>query len=87
MLFNRSEQVRVLKGIPQPAALCPVDNYGAAVLCRREIKIIDLNKGELRVIYSHLMINSIFKNISYNNLVTGDPQRCYEPENAIFCIL
>lgn len=48
---HRSEQVRILKGIPQPTALCPVDNYGAAVLCRREIKIIDLNKGELRVIF------------------------------------
>lgn len=42
--------MRVLKGIPQPAALCPVDDYGAAVLCRREIKIIDLNRGTFRVI-------------------------------------
>lgn len=49
LLLNRLELVRILKGIPQPTALCPVDNHGAAVLCRREIKIIDLNQGGLRV--------------------------------------
>ncbi|XP_031618907.1 uncharacterized protein LOC116338021 [Contarinia nasturtii] len=51
----RSKQVRILKGIPQPTALCPVANHGAAVLCRREIKVIDLNKGELRVTLKGVM--------------------------------
>lgn len=41
--------MRTLKGIPQPTALCPVGDFGAAVLCRREIRIIDLNKGVFRV--------------------------------------
>lgn len=49
-IFFRCKKVRVLKGIPQPTAICPVAEYGAAVLCRREIKIIDLNKGIIRVI-------------------------------------
>lgn len=42
-------QVRILKGGPQPTTLCPVGEYGAAVLCRREIKVIDLDEGKFRV--------------------------------------
>lgn len=48
-------KVRVLKGIPQPTALCPVGGHGAAVLCCREIKIIDLNKGVFRVTLKGVM--------------------------------
>lgn len=47
-------KVRTLTGIPQPTALCPVGDYGAAVLCRREIKVIDLNEGAFKVrIFKH----------------------------------
>lgn len=46
---SKCTKVRVLKGIPQPTALCPVGDYGAAVLCRREIKVIDLNEGVFKV--------------------------------------
>ncbi len=46
---SKCTKVRVLKGIPQPTALCPVGDYGAAVLCRREIKVIDLNEGAFKV--------------------------------------
>lgn len=45
----RCMKVRTLRGIPQPASLCPVGEYGAAVLCRREIKVIDLNEGAFKV--------------------------------------
>lgn len=45
----RCMKVRTLTGIPQPTALCPVGDYGAAVLCRREIKVIDLNEGAFKV--------------------------------------
>ncbi|KAJ6649686.1 putative WD repeat-containing protein, partial [Pseudolycoriella hygida] len=48
-------KVRVLKGIPQPTALCPVGDYGAAVLCRREIKVIDLNEGAFKVTLKGVM--------------------------------
>lgn len=61
--MNRLEQVRVLKGIPQPTAICPVDNHAAAVLCRREIKVIDLNKGELRV----NSLNDVIFNHNFND--------------------
>lgn len=44
-----------MKGIPQPTSLCPVGDYGAAVLCRREIKVIDLNKGVFRVTLKGVM--------------------------------
>lgn len=46
---SKCTKVRILKGIPQPTALCPVGDYGAAVLCRREIKVIDLNEGVFKV--------------------------------------
>lgn len=46
---SKCAKVRVLNGIPQPTALCPVGDYGAAVLCRREIKVIDLNEGAFKV--------------------------------------
>lgn len=45
----RCKKVRTLKGIPQPTSLCPVGDYTAAVLCRREIRIIDLNEGAFKV--------------------------------------
>lgn len=52
---HRCRKVRTLCGIPQPASLCPVGEYGAAVLCRREIRVIDLNKGAFRVTLKGVM--------------------------------
>lgn len=52
---SKCTKVRILKGIPQPTALCPVGDYGAAVLCRREIKVIDLNEGAFKVSNGELM--------------------------------
>lgn len=45
----RCVRVRTLLGIAQPTALCPVGDYRAAVLCRREIKVIDLDEGVFKV--------------------------------------
>lgn len=45
----RCVRVRTLRGIPQPTALCPVGDFGAAVLCRREIKVIDLDGCAFKV--------------------------------------
>lgn len=45
----RCVRVRTLRGIPQPTALCPVGDFGAAVLCRREIKVIDLDRCAFKV--------------------------------------
>lgn len=49
MSLQRCEKVRTLRGIGQPASLCPVGEYGAAVLSGREIKVIDLNSGTFHV--------------------------------------
>lgn len=46
---SRCMKVRTLLGCPLPTAMCPVGDYGAAVLCRREIKVIDLNEGAFKV--------------------------------------
>lgn len=46
---TRGMKVRTLNGIPQPMSLCPVGDYRAAVLCRREIKVIDLDGGSFKV--------------------------------------
>lgn len=43
------QRVRLLQGIPQPISMCPFGLYNAAVLCRREIKIFNLNEGQLKV--------------------------------------
>lgn len=42
-------KVRTLTNIPQPSALCSVGDYAAAVLCRREIRVIDLDAGAFKV--------------------------------------
>ncbi|XP_054743160.1 uncharacterized protein LOC129247842 [Anastrepha obliqua] len=41
-------RVRQLLGIPQPTSMCPVGNYEAAVLCRREIRVINLDEGKYK---------------------------------------
>lgn len=45
----RCVRVRTLMGIPQPTALCSVGDFAAAVLCRREIRVIDLDAGTFKV--------------------------------------
>lgn len=42
-------RIRELQGIQQPTAMCPVGNYEAAVLCRREIRVINLDEGKFKV--------------------------------------
>lgn len=43
------EKVRTLKGVTMPISLCPMENHEAAVLCRREVKVIDLDDGLYKV--------------------------------------
>ncbi|GAB0099340.1 uncharacterized protein DMENIID0001_151960 [Sergentomyia squamirostris] len=52
---ERCCRVRTLRGIPQPSAICPVGDYGAAVLCRREIKVLDLDNGCFKVTLKGVM--------------------------------
>uniref|UniRef100_A0A182PJR6 WD_REPEATS_REGION domain-containing protein n=1 Tax=Anopheles epiroticus TaxID=199890 RepID=A0A182PJR6_9DIPT len=51
----KCRKVRTLTGVPQPSAICPVGDYGVAVLCRREIRIIDLNEGKFKVTLKGVM--------------------------------
>lgn len=39
--------VRKLKNVPQPMALEMIDQFRCVVLCNRELRIYDLNTGEL----------------------------------------
>lgn len=48
-------RVRILTGVPQPSSICPVGDYGVAVLCKREIKVIDLDEGMFRVTLKGVM--------------------------------
>lgn len=41
----RCERVRTLKGITHPMNLIPIDQFRCIVLCRRELRIYDLNTG------------------------------------------
>ncbi|KAH8263526.1 hypothetical protein KR044_010218 [Drosophila immigrans] len=48
-------RIRQLHGIQQPTAMCPVGNYEAAVLCRREIRVINLDEGKFKVTLKGVM--------------------------------
>ncbi|XP_055540226.1 uncharacterized protein LOC129726948 [Wyeomyia smithii] len=48
-------KVRTILGVPQPSAVCPVGDYGVAVLCRREIRILDLDEGKFKVTLKGVM--------------------------------
>ncbi|XP_055680807.1 uncharacterized protein LOC129788618 [Lutzomyia longipalpis] len=52
---ERCCRVRTFKGISQPSAICPVQDYGAAILCRREIKVLDLDNGCFKVTLKGVM--------------------------------
>ncbi|XP_055636203.1 uncharacterized protein LOC129775455 isoform X2 [Toxorhynchites rutilus septentrionalis] len=52
---SRCCKVRTLTGVPQPTAICPVGDYGVAVLCRREIRIVDLDEGKFKVTLKGVM--------------------------------
>ncbi|XP_060535991.1 NACHT and WD repeat domain-containing protein 2 [Cylas formicarius] len=41
----KCEPIRILKGVPHPTNLIPIDEYRCIVLCRRELRIYDLNTG------------------------------------------
>lgn len=41
----RCRKIRTLKGVTQPINLIPIDQFRCIVLCRRELRIYDLDKG------------------------------------------
>lgn len=49
------KKVRTLTKVPQPTDLCPVGDFGVAVLCGREIKVLDLNDGCFKVTLKGVM--------------------------------
>lgn len=51
----KCRKVRTLLGVPQPSAICPVGDHGVAVLCRREIRIVDLDEGKFKVTLKGVM--------------------------------
>ncbi|XP_059220642.1 uncharacterized protein LOC106089892 isoform X2 [Stomoxys calcitrans] len=53
--IRKCTRVRVLNGISQPTAICPFGAYDAAVLCRREIKVINLDEGKFKVTLKGVM--------------------------------
>lgn len=77
--------MRTLKGVPQPSSICPVGEHGVAVLCKREIRVLDLDEGVFKV-----SINISFSTCEYflptYNTSLGYSEGCYEPKNAILWI-
>jgi hypothetical protein len=83
-LFFRCARVRTLKGVPQPSALCPVGDHGVAVLCRREMRVIDLDNGKFKVrVSSHFFNLSLSLIYQCNFYFSGHLERCNESKNAI----
>lgn len=66
---TRCMKVRTLQGIAQPTQLCPVGDFGAAVLCGREIKVIDLDQGVFKVSYIYVIF-FCFRLLSKMSLLT-----------------
>ncbi|KAL7029565.1 hypothetical protein ACKWTF_006289 [Chironomus riparius] len=48
-------KVRTLNGVPQPSSVCLVGEYELAVLCKREIRVLDLNEGKFKVTLKGVM--------------------------------
>lgn len=76
-------RIRELQGIQQPTAMCPVGNYEAAVLCRREIRVINLDEGKFKVSGPNILSQILYK-FGIPCAIPGHSQRRNEPENAVF---
>jgi hypothetical protein len=75
--------VRTLNGVPQPSGgVCPVGDYDLAVLCKREIRILDLNEGKFKV-SRNFIYEDIFMKFLLLLLLLGNAERCHESKNAI----
>ncbi|XP_061399057.1 uncharacterized protein LOC133334745 [Musca vetustissima] len=72
-------RVRILRGISQPTAMCPFGAYNAAVLCRREIKVINLDEGKFKVTLKGVMNQKMpyFGLHDQNHLVCLSRNRMY----------
>ncbi|EDV32030.1 uncharacterized protein Dana_GF14243 [Drosophila ananassae] len=72
-------RIRELQGIQQPTAMCPVGNYEAAVLCRREIRVINLDEGKFKVTLKGVMNQKMpyFGLHDQNHLVCLSRNRMY----------
>lgn len=44
-IFFSCKPVRILKGVPYPTNLIPIDQFRCVVLCRRELRIYNLDTG------------------------------------------
>lgn len=45
MFFSSCQPIRILRGVPHPTNMIPIDQFKCIVLCRRELRIYDLNTG------------------------------------------
>ncbi|KAH8412249.1 hypothetical protein KR009_000806 [Drosophila setifemur] len=72
-------RIRELQGIQQPTAMCPVGSYEAAVLCRREIRVINLDEGKFKVTLKGVMNQKMpyFGLHDQNHLVCLSRNRMY----------
>ncbi|XP_055836615.1 uncharacterized protein LOC129905216 isoform X2 [Episyrphus balteatus] len=52
---HSSKIIRVLKSVPKPRLLCSIRNFEVAVLCNREIKVIDLDEGKYKATLKGVM--------------------------------
>lgn len=76
--------MRTLKGVPQPSSICPVGEHGVAVLCKREIRVLDLDEGVFKVCMNYNNYANIC--LLTFNVSLGNTERCNEPKNAILWI-
>ncbi|XP_041974670.1 NACHT domain- and WD repeat-containing protein 1 isoform X2 [Aricia agestis] len=52
---SRCKLMRKIVGVPHPINLVPIDEYKCVVLCRRELRVYDLNEGKFLVALKGVM--------------------------------
>lgn len=89
-LISRCERVRTLKGIAYPTNLIPIDKYKCIVLCRRELRIYNLDSGAFLTklkgvmnqkmpyygLHDHKHLVALSRNRMYINLMNLETGEC-----------
>lgn len=89
LFFNvySCEKVRSIKGVTYPISLQLIDDIRAVVLCRRELRIYNLDEGvlvtKLKGIKSDMALLILFEHIPFAYTIFHFIFRCYEPKNGL----
>lgn len=99
ILIFRCCRVRTLKRVPQPINLQMIDDFRCVVLCKRELRTYDLNRGHLITIlkgdffaifvkdkrYSYILKSINIRTLLNFNLLISDRSLSYDINLKFAC--